>query len=148
MRTAGAARCGRWRSNHGVRDRPARGRLYQRQRGAAGARDAFTTSDFIPGEYTKLYVPNTEHFRAQSIIEGMRSGNSYSVNADLIGPDMVFRAKTRGDDWKTMGETLVVRPGEKITVEMELTVPNENNLDHIEHPLYNRYTGFTGRDHR
>lgn len=96
-------------------------------RGAGGARDSFTTGDFIPGEYTKLYVPNAEHFRAQSIIDGMRSGNSYSVNADIIGPDLVFRAKTRGDDWKTMGETLVVRPGEKITVEMEMTIPTENN---------------------
>jgi len=96
-------------------------------RGAAGARDAFTTSDFIPGEYTKLYVPNAEHFRAQSIIDGMRSGNSYSVNADIVGPDLVFRAKTRGDDWKTMGETLVVRPGEKITIEMEMTIPTKNN---------------------
>ena len=95
-------------------------------RGAAGARDSFTTSDFIPGEYTKLYVPNTDHFRAQSIIDGMRSGNSYSVNADIIGPDLVFRAKARGDDWKTMGETLVVRPGEKITVEMEMTIPAKN----------------------
>src|SRR6266850_6027227 len=43
-------------------------------RGAGGARDSFTTSDFIPGEYTKLYVPNSEHFRAQSIVDGMRSG--------------------------------------------------------------------------
>jgi hypothetical protein len=96
-------------------------------RGAGGARDSFTTSDFIPGEYTKLYVPNTEHFRAQSIVEGMRSGNSYSVNADIIGPDLVFRAKGHGDDWKTMGETLVVRPGEKITIEMEMTIPAKNN---------------------
>ena len=96
-------------------------------RGAGGARDAFTTSDFIPGEYTKLYVPNSEHFRAQSIVDGMRSGNSYSVNADIIGPDLVFRARGRDDDWKTMGETLVVRPGEKITVEMTMTVPAKNN---------------------
>src|SRR4030081_2961419 len=97
------------------------------QRGAAGARDAFTTSDFIPGEFTKLYVPNTEHFRAQSIVDGMRSGNSYSVNADIIGPDLMFRARGRDDDWKTMGETLVARPGEKITVEMTMTVPAKNN---------------------
>ncbi len=96
-------------------------------RGAGGARDSFTTSDFIPGEFTKLYLPNTEHFKAQSIIDGMRSGNSYSVNADIIGPDMVFRARGRDDDWKTMGETLVVRPGEKITVEMSMTVPAKNN---------------------
>jgi hypothetical protein len=96
-------------------------------RGAAGARDSFTTSDFIPGEYTRLYVPNAEHFRAQSIVDGMRSGNSYSVNADIIGPDMVFRARGRSDDWKTMGETLVVRPGEKVTLEMQMTIPAKNN---------------------
>jgi hypothetical protein len=96
-------------------------------RGAGGARDAFTTSDFIPGEFTKLYVPNTEQFRAQSIIDGMRSGNTYSVNADMIGPDFVFRARGRDDDWKTMGETLVVRPGEKVTVEMAMTIPAKNN---------------------
>jgi hypothetical protein len=95
-------------------------------RGAAGARDAFTTADFIPGEYTKLYVPNADQFRAQSIIDGMRSGNSYSVNGDLIGPDLVFRAKGHGD-WKTMGETLEVRPGEKVTLEMAMTVPVSNN---------------------
>ncbi|QOZ25175.1 hypothetical protein [Bradyrhizobium sp. CCBAU 51753] len=96
-------------------------------RGAGGARDSFTTADFIPGEYTKLYVPNAGKFSAHSVIDGMRSGNSYSVNADLIGPDLVFRAKARGDDWKTMGETLVVRPGDRVTVEMEMTVPAKNN---------------------
>ena len=96
-------------------------------RGVAGARDAFTTADFIPGEFTKLYVPNSDHFRGQSIVDGMRSGNSYSVNGDVIGPNLVFRAKGHGSDWKTMGETLVVRPGEKITVEMEMTVPAKNN---------------------
>src|SRR5215831_12907092 len=96
-------------------------------RGAGGARDSFTTSDFIPGEYTKLYVPNTERFRGQSIVDGMRSGNSYSVNADIIGPDLEFRARGRDDDWKTMGETLVVRPGERVTVEMEMTIPAANN---------------------
>lgn len=96
-------------------------------RGAGGARDSFTTADFIPGEYTKLYVPNAGHFSAQSIVDGMRSGNSYSVNADIVGPDLVFRAKARGDEWKTMGETLVVRPGDEVTVEMSMTVPAENN---------------------
>src|SRR5262249_14441966 len=74
----------------------------------------------------KLYVPNTERFRGQSIVDGMRSGNSYSVNADVIGPDLEFRAKGRGE-WRTMGETLVVRPGEKITIEMEMTIPATND---------------------
>jgi hypothetical protein len=97
------------------------------QRGAFGARDAFTSSDFLPGEFTKLYVPNSQGFNAQAIVNGMRSGNSYSVNADIIGPDMVFRAHGNDGIWKTMGETLVVTPGETITLEMQLTVPNSNN---------------------
>jgi hypothetical protein len=97
-------------------------------RGSFGARDAATTSDFIPGEYTKLYVPNEANFRAQSIIDGMRSGNSYSVNADIIGPDMLYRAKGEWDfEWTTMGDTLVIRPGDKITLEMEMTVPTTNH---------------------
>src|SRR5262245_60590698 len=95
-------------------------------RGIFGARDSGSTGDFIPGEYTKLYVPNTARFSAQSVVDGMRSGKSYSVNGDLIGPDLVFRAKGQRGDWKTMGETLVVRPGEQITVEMEMTVPAKN----------------------
>jgi len=111
-------------------------------RGAGGARDSFTTADFIPGEYTKLYVPNEDHFRARSIVDGMRSGNSYSVNGELIGSDLVFRAKVSGrgdddrwdnwgrddnDDWKGMGETLVAKPGQKITLEVQVTVPGKNN---------------------
>jgi hypothetical protein len=95
-------------------------------RGAAGANESFTTSDFLPGEYSKLYVPNADRFKAQTIVDGMRSGNSYSVMGGLIGPDLVFRAKSH-DDWVTMGQTLAVKPGEKITVEMTMTVPVKNN---------------------
>jgi hypothetical protein len=97
------------------------------QRGVFGARDAGTTSDFFPGEYTKLYVPNSTGFSAQKILDGMRSGNSYSVNADIIGPDLVFRAHGSDGIWKTMGETLVVPPGDTITLEMAMTVPASNN---------------------
>jgi len=105
------------------------------QRGAFGARDRYTTADFIPGEYTKLYVPRTVGFRNQSIIDGMRSGNSYSVNGGLVGPDLVFRASAHGD-WKTMGETIVARPGETILLEVELTVPATNNSPYsFENPL-------------
>jgi hypothetical protein len=96
-------------------------------RGSAGARDSFTTADFIPGEYTKLFVPNKDGFNAQAIVDGMRSGNSYSVNGDIIGPDMIFRAHGNDGVWKTMGETLVVTPGETITLEMQMTVPASNH---------------------
>lgn len=96
-------------------------------RGSFGARDAATTADFWPGEYTKLYVPNTSNFTSQNVIDGMRSGNSYSVNADIIGPDMVFRAHGADGVWKTMGETIVANPGETVTLEMAMTVPATNH---------------------
>jgi hypothetical protein len=111
-------------------------------RGSFGARDAQTTADFWPGEYTKLYVPNAQGFKSQGksrsvnaatnfqsedVLDGMRSGNSYSVNADIIGPDMVFRAHGPDGEWKTMGETLEVNPGDVVTLEMAVTVPAKNN---------------------
>lgn len=104
-------------------------------RGSFGARDAATTADFWPGEYTKLYVPNSgdegkhrgQNDAAANVLDGMRKGNSYSVNADIIGPDMVFRARGDHGDWKVMGETLVVDPGDMITIEMAVTVPAKNN---------------------
>jgi hypothetical protein len=96
-------------------------------RGAFGARDAATTADFFPGEYTSLYVPNRSNFKAQNVVDGMRSGNTYSVNANIIGPDLVYRAHGPDGVWKTMGETLVVNPGDVITLEMQMTVPAKNN---------------------
>ena len=105
-------------------------------RGMFSSRDAATTGDFIPGEYTKLYVPNSDNFRPQSIIDGMRKGRSYLVQGNLIGPDLVFRAKTATSGWKTMGQTLVANPGEKITLEMSLTVPASNNSAYsFDNPL-------------
>ncbi len=96
-------------------------------RGIFSARDAASTGDFIPGEYHKLYVPNADNFNPNSIVSGMRHGRSYSVAGDLIGPDLVFRAKTANSDWKTMGQTLVVNAGDTVTVQMSLTVPSSNN---------------------
>jgi len=96
-------------------------------RGSFGAGDSATDSDFMPGEYSKLYVANKTNFSAKAIVRSMRKGNSYSVMGDLIGNDLTFRAKTASTDWVGMGETLVARSGEKVTVEMTVTVPRHNN---------------------
>ncbi|GAC1348566.1 MAG: hypothetical protein NVSMB18_37050 [Acetobacteraceae bacterium] len=96
------------------------------QRGVFGARDRATTSDFFPGEYSRLYIPNQTALRAQSIVDGMRSGNSYSVTGDMIGSDFTFRASVNGVT-KTMGQTLEFNPGDTITVEMRMVVPMKNN---------------------
>ena len=96
------------------------------QRGVFGARDRATTADFFPGEYSRLYIPNQTTFRAQSVIDGMRSGNTYSTSGELIGPDLTFRASVNGVT-KGMGETLEASPGDSITVEFRVTVPARNN---------------------
>ena len=95
-------------------------------RGIFGARDRASTADFFPGEYSRLYIPNQTTFRAQSVLDGMRSGNTYSTSGDLIGPDMTFRASANGVT-KLMGQTLEAYPGDVITVEFRVTVPASNN---------------------
>ena len=96
-------------------------------RGAFGAGDPKTNSDFMPGEYSKLYVTNKVGFTSKAVVREMRKGHSYSVMGDLVGNDLTFRAKTASTDWVGMGETLVAKPGEKITVQMTVTVPKHNN---------------------
>lgn len=96
------------------------------QRGIFGARDRASTADFFPGEYTRLYVPNQSAFRAQSVINGMRSGNTFSVNGQLINQNFTFNASVNGIT-KTMGQTLEVKPGDTITIEMRMVVPASNN---------------------
>lgn len=100
------------------------------QRGVFGARDLSTTADFFPGEFSRLYIPNQTAFRAQSVIDGMRSGNTFSVQGDLIGSDFTYRASANGVT-KTMGQTLEYRPGDTITVEMRMTVPMKNNSPYL-----------------
>ncbi len=95
-------------------------------RGVFGARDRASTADFFPGEYSHLYVPNQSALRAQSIVDGMRSGNSFSTSGDLIGSDFTFRASVNGV-YRTMGQTLEVNPGDVITVEMRMLVTGKNN---------------------
>jgi hypothetical protein len=95
-------------------------------RGVFGARDRASTADFFPGEYSRLYVRNRQVFRAQNVVDGMRSGNSFSVSGDLIGPNFTFQASVNGVS-KGMGETLQVQPGDRIEVEMRLFMPQSNN---------------------
>jgi len=96
------------------------------QRGIFGSRDRASTADFFPGEYTRLYVPNQTAFRALSVVEGMRSGNSFSVNGQLINQNFTFTASANGVT-KTMGQTLEAKPGDTVTVEMRMVVPASNN---------------------
>ena len=112
------------------------------QRGIFGARDRASTADFFPGEYTRLYVPNQAAFRAQSVLDGMRSGNSFSVNGQLINQNFTFNASANGIT-KTMGQTLEVKPGDSIRIEMRMVVPASNNSPYsFSNPLLRQVGAF------
>ncbi len=91
--------------------------------------------DFWPGEYTKSFVfVNGNTLR--SIVDGMRSGNSFAVLGGLID-GLSFIAAT-ADGNATMGETLRVSPGERVRISVAFHSPAVNNhgdvprVDHID----------------
>jgi hypothetical protein len=98
-------------------------------RGSFGPLDYETTSDFWPGEYQENFVwiddADTED-RAQAIVDGLRSGNSFTVQGQLISGDLEFKACAR-HKCATMGETLEVREGELVRVVLEFTDPSGKN---------------------
>lgn len=125
-------------------------------RGNFGADDRRTTQDFLPGEYQRAYslVRNgTDKLRPQSIVDGMRSGNSFSTSGQIIDrlafvacasyPGMAAKtnaavealavnAAVNGTDvdaagCATMGEKLKVKPGAEIVVSVVVRDPEGTN---------------------
>ncbi len=94
--------------------------------------------DFWPGEYEKTYVKVKASgqdgiYTQDDVINGLRSGNSFSVHGDLIN-ELDFRVfhgnsvkNQSGTNSATMGETLFVGNGEKITVQIRFKSPEKNN---------------------
>ena len=87
------------------------------------------SSGYWAGEFSRnwTYVEPGEDglFDFADVVEGMRSGNSYSVNGELIS-DLTF---TVSDDANTagMGQNLTVAPDETVTVTIRFQVPEHNN---------------------
>lgn len=102
-------------------------------RGSYGPFEPASTLDFWPGEYQKMYsyVTDTQLFGnvANGVVRGLRSGNTYSVMGDLIGPDFYFVAcYDRTGECVTMGQELTVREGlGNVTFEIQLTDPEGKN---------------------
>lgn len=102
--------------------------------------DAPSGVDFWPGEYEKTYVKvkdadNDGVYTQKDVINGLRSGDSFSVHGDLIN-ELDFRVfhgaagrhkKAEGRNSATMGETLFVEKGDKITVKIRFKSPAANN---------------------
>lgn len=87
-------------------------------------------ADFWPGEYGKSYTYVTEN-SAQGIVDGMRSGNSFAVQGDLINK-LDFKISQNTKDSKTnvadMGGTLkLLNKYKDITIAIKFKSPTKNN---------------------
>jgi hypothetical protein len=107
-------------------------------------------ADFWPGEYLKTYVKvkdrkhqemndkyrnhddkkdkywnHDEVYTQEDVVNGLRSGNVFSVHGDLINK-LDFEVRN-GKEYATMGETLTVKKGHNITVQIRFKTPATNN---------------------
>ena len=125
-------------------------------RGSFGSDDRRTTQDFYPGEYQRNYTlvrNGADKLRPQTIVDGLRSGNTFTTSGQLIdrlafiacasypGPAartnaaveaIALKAATDNTDvdvagCATMGEKLVVRPGAEIVVSIVARDPAGKN---------------------
>jgi hypothetical protein len=126
-------------------------------RGAFGPDQRESSQDFFPGEYTKDYVmvrKGASQLSAERIIEGLRSGNSFVANGDLVDrlafvvctyhpavPRAAFQSviekavvnaldksgEVRIDGCATMGEKLVVRDRQDLLVAVAVRDPQGTN---------------------
>jgi hypothetical protein len=81
-----------------------------------------TGSDFFPGEYQKTYTYVSDIKSPQAIVDGLRSGNSWVVNGDLID-SLVFNVES-----SKMGETANVT-GKTINVSIKVHDPSTKNYN-------------------
>lgn len=96
-------------------------------------------SGYWPSEFSRNYtwVETGEDgvYDFRDVVDGMRSGNSYSVNGELIS-DLQFNVK-KDENLATMGEQLNVDKNSEVEVNIRFKVPNNNNYKTI----YNSNTG-------
>lgn len=96
-------------------------------RGQFSPDDAETTNDFWPGEFQKdyIYLENTKNPSPQDIIDGIRSGNSFVVQGDLI--DALEFTATAGRERATMGQTLKVDGRDRVRIKIKVRDPRGAN---------------------
>lgn len=128
-------------------------------RGIFGADDRRSSQDFLPGEYQRSYVmvrngKDNAKLTPQAIVDGMRTGNIWSTQGQLIDrlafvacttsraarggrsdqavEQLAIKAAIDGVDvdapgCATMGEKLVVNPGQEIVVAIAVRDPAGTN---------------------
>lgn len=110
--------------------------------------------DFWPGEYSKnrTFVQDLDHdgkYTLSEVLEGMRSGNSFVTEGDLIS-SLEFSARS-GRERVDMGSTLEVGQGDEVEVTISFRMPSANrhgdqvSVNHIDliagevHPKVGKY---------
>jgi|WetSurSiteA1Bulk_404760.scaffolds.fasta_scaffold00363_7 hypothetical protein len=96
-------------------------------------------NDFYPGEYQNTYTWVKDQKNAEAIVEGLRSGNSWVVEGDLID-QLEFNAQ--GVERATMGESLKFE--KKIRISVILRDPESNN-NHSQNPVLNHVDLIMGK---
>ncbi len=90
------------------------------------------SGDFYPGEYQKTYISMADK-SAQSFVDGLRSGNIFTVHGDLIDR-LEFSAGSA-----TMGQTFTAKAGEQVRIRILLNDPQGTNFNTYD-PSYNNPT--------
>jgi hypothetical protein len=102
---------------------------------ASGTTIGLQNADFWPGQYAKTYT-YVNKFTDQGVVNGMRSGDVWVVNGDLING--LKYTISDGSRTATMGGTLNTTAGKTLTVSIAVRSPkvNENGdpvkLDHVD----------------
>jgi len=109
---------------------------YQNQyKDAAGNYYATQYYDFWPGQYAKTWT-YVKQFTTDGLVAGIRSGNVFVANGDLIKALKFTVAEGRRS--ATMGQTLSTTAGKTVTVTIAMKSPkmNENGdpvkVDHVD----------------
>lgn len=85
--------------------------------------------DFYPGEYQKNYTYTTGK-SAQNIVDGLRSGNTWVVEGDLID-SLIYKIETIGAEKVTgeMGSTMLITKGKSVKITIKARDPQGNNFN-------------------
>lgn len=85
------------------------------------------SSGYFPGEYAKTYAW-VEGSGMQAVLDGLRSGKSFSVFGDLINA-LDFTISSN-DSRSGMGENLQVTEGDDVEIKIRFKSPSINNYEH------------------
>lgn len=104
--------------------------------------------DFYPGEYQKNYT-YTNGKTAQSIVDGLRSGNTWVVEGDLID-SLIYKIETIGAEKVSgvMGSGILINKGKSVKITIKARDPqgvNYNTYSAYNNPVLNHIDIIKGK---